>query len=229
MHCLATVAVALLVCSAGASAAELRGEIVDADTGKAIAARLYIRSADGQWHHANSDHDSGTAIPYAVKRGLSEETHTSLSAHRFVADLPPGTYRFTAERGKEFHPATREIELTEDGARVKLELRRWTNMAARGWFSGETHVHRKLSELPTLLLAEDLNVALPLTAWVTDSREAPALKNKNPDPVPPARLIEVDPTHVIWPVNTEYEIFTIDGNATRSARCSSWTIANRSR
>ncbi|MCB1124194.1 MAG: CehA/McbA family metallohydrolase, partial [Verrucomicrobiae bacterium] len=78
--------------------------------------------------------------------------------------------------------------------------------------SGETHVHRTVKELPTLMLAEDLNVAFPLTAWVTDTRDTPALNSKNPDPVPPPKLIEVDRTHVIWPVNTEYEIFTVNGN-----------------
>jgi hypothetical protein len=107
------------------------------------------------------------------------------------------------------------VLVNEDGFRpetIELSLHRWTNMASRGWYSGETHVHRTVEELPTLMLAEDLNVTFPLTAWVTDTRDAPSLKNKNPDAVPPARLIEVDDTHVIWPINTEYEIFTVDGN-----------------
>ena len=32
--------------------ATLRGEVVDAETGKALPARLYIRSAAGRWFHA---------------------------------------------------------------------------------------------------------------------------------------------------------------------------------
>lgn len=208
-----TAAVCLLIAPFGeiAGAATLRGKIVDTGTSALLPARLYIRSADGKWHHAASADAAGTAVPYRVRRALSEETHTSLTAHPFTADLPPGKYTLTAERGKEWHAASVEIDLGADGGEVVLELRRWTDMAAKGWYSGETHVHRKMSELPTLLLAEDLNVALPLTAWVTDSREAPAVKNKNPEPVPPAKLIEVDKTHVIWPINTEYEIFSIEG------------------
>jgi hypothetical protein len=103
----------------------------------------------------------------------------------------------------------------DEPAEATLALKRWTgtSLASRGWFSGDTHVHRKMEELPTLMLAEDLNVGLPLTSWVTDSREAPSRANKNPEPVPPAKLITVDPTHVIWPLNTEYEIFTVNGNA----------------
>jgi hypothetical protein len=201
-----------VLASATSPGARLFGQIVDAETGLSVPARLYIQSADGKWHHAFYEDPIGTAQPFHVKRGLrSVETHTILSGPGFVAELEPGRYTVTAERGKEYHLATADVEVGEDGAEVTLKLRRWTNMAAKGWFSGETHVHRKVTQLPTVMLAEDLNVALPLTAWVTDSREAPSLKNKNPDPVPPPKLIEVDKTHVIWPVNTEYEIFTVDG------------------
>ncbi|NIP94875.1 MAG: hypothetical protein GWO24_16100 [Akkermansiaceae bacterium] len=191
----------------------LTGSILDGHTGEPVPARLYIRSAAGDWHHARSR--GGVAVPYKVQRGpRSIEVHTTLSAHPFEVDLPPGTYTLTAERGKEHHPATRQVVIEgEKPVGVELKVKRWTEtpLASRGWYSGDTHVHRKVEELPTLLLAEDLNVGLPLTSWVTDSREAPSKANKNPEPVPPARLIEVDDTHVIWPVNTEYEIFTVNG------------------
>ena len=82
-------------------------------------------------------------------------------------------------------------------------------MAERGWYSGDTHVHRTLADLPNLILAEDLNVALPLTHWVTDSEQTPAELAKQRGVNVPAKLIEIDKTHVIWPVNTEYEIFTV--------------------
>ncbi|MFT5469078.1 MAG: hypothetical protein ACI8UO_004193 [Verrucomicrobiales bacterium] len=134
-----------------------------------------------------------------------------MSAHPFSVQLDPGKYTITAERGKEYFSQSIEIEIGDEAEKTELPLRRWINMSERGWYSGETHVHRPVSELPTLILAEDLNVALPLTAWVTDSREAPSTSNKNPIEVPPAELIVVDPTHVIWPINTEYEIFTIEG------------------
>lgn len=194
------------------SAPSVTGSLRDADSGESLAARLYVHNdGDGSWHHVQSQ--DGTAIPYDVKRGASIEVHTTLSAHPFEADLPPGTYTFTAERGKEYHPARSTVTVGEKPVRVVLDLMRWTEtpLAEQGWYSGDTHVHRTVDALPTLLLAEDLNVGLPLTSWVTDSRAAPSKANKNPDPVPPAKLVEVDDTHVIWPVNTEYEIFTVDG------------------
>jgi len=189
---------------------ELRGEIVDADTGKPLPARLYIQSAEGSWHTARSADDAGSAIAYRKERGTSVEVHTSLSAHAFRAELPPGKYTLTAERGKEYLTATAEVELTDKPAKVTLKLERWSDMASLNWYSGETHVHRGLDELPTLLLAEDLNVALPLTYWVTRSG-VPASRGDKSAIETGAELIRVDDTHVIYPLNTEYEIFTVDG------------------
>ncbi len=69
---------------------------------------------------------------------------------------------------------------------------------------------REIKDLPNILLAEDLNVALPLSYWVTKGNTPPAA-GKKPGPQPKAELIKVDDTHVIYPMNTEYEIFTMGG------------------
>jgi hypothetical protein len=194
-----------------ARAESLRGTVVDQATGKPLAARIYIRSAEGKWHFAASADPAGKAVPYDIQRGpQSFERHTALSAHGFTADLPPGTYTLTAERGKEYLPAETTVEIGDAPASVELKLRRWINLAERGWYSGDTHVHRTLHELPTAMLADDVNVALPLTYWVTKSATPPAQGDKNLPPVEP-KLIEVSPQHVIWPLNTEYEIFTVGG------------------
>jgi hypothetical protein len=189
---------------------QLRGEIVDAATGKPLAARIYIQSADGKWHHARTADPKGSAVNYDKNRPESKsvEIHTTLSAHPFVADLPPGTYTITIERGKEYHPLTHQVTVAAEPLRQKFELRRWIDLGARGWYSGDTHVHRLLSETPNLVMAEDVNVAFPLMHWVQDAFTAPTKKNLVQEE-DPGRLIQVDPTHVIWPRNTEYEIFVV--------------------
>ncbi len=186
----------------------LNGEILDSSTGAAIPARLYIESADGKPFLAHSV--GGRAIPYEKVRQKSVEVHTSLSAHPFEADLPPGTYTLTVERGKEYIPAKQTVTLTDSPVKVEIRLQRWIDMNKRGWFSGETHVHRPLMDLITLILCEELNVALPLTAWVSRAEDTPLKNNRNEDPVPSAELIKVDDTHVIWPINTEYEIGSVN-------------------
>jgi hypothetical protein len=194
-----------------AAEATLSGSIVEAESGSALPARLYIEAADGKLYHANSAHPDGSAVEYSKQRSpTSSEVHTTLSAHSFVAKLPPGKYKVTAERGKEWFPATAEVDLAAGDADVTLKLRRWIDMSKHHWYSGETHVHRSMDELPTAMLADDLNVALPLTHWVTQAFVPPTKGNKN-SPAVAAKLVEVDPTHVIYPLNTEYEIFTVNG------------------
>jgi len=201
-----------LTIAAGVShAATLSGSIVDDQTGQPLAARLYIRSDKGEWFFATSSDPAGKAVPYKKQRGQnSVEMHTALSAHPFQAELPPGKYTLTVERGKEYLPAQQTVENGDKPVSVEIKLHRWIDMASRGWYSGDTHVHRPLEELPTAMLADDLNIALPLTYWVTKSDTPPAQGDKNLPPVE-AKVIEVAPRHLIWPLNTEYEIFTVGG------------------
>jgi hypothetical protein len=189
-----------------AQAAPLRGGIVDADTGRPVAARLYVQGGDGKFHAATSA--GGTAVPYDRKRGAGVEVHTTLSAHPFEVALPPGAYTLTAERGKEYLPA---VVRASPGETVTLKLRRFDDAAARGWWSGETHVHRPLGELPALMEAEDLNVAFPLTYWVTSAYDPPKAGKGSVAKDPEPALVSPGPNRAIWPRNTEYEIFTVGG------------------
>lgn len=203
-----------LVASADARAALVTGEILAAATQQPVAARLYIQDAGGEWFFASSAATNGTAIPYARTNRMhaaSVECHTTLSAHPFQVELPPGRYTFTIERGKEFHPLKQPVSVGTHSITLKFELSRWVNMAERNWFSGEGHVHRSLVDLPTLVLAEDLNVALPETYWAIEAFTPPTHSPKNGTPEIPATLIRADATHVIWPRNTEYEIYRFSG------------------
>ncbi|HKB42462.1 MAG TPA: hypothetical protein VKD72_38905, partial [Gemmataceae bacterium] len=189
----------------------LRGEVLDADTGKPLPARLYVLGVDGSWHFARSEAKDGSAVEYRKQRGLkSVEMHTTLSAHPFLLDLPPGKYTITVERGKEYLPESRTVTVGAEPVKETFRLKRWTDMAGRGWYSGETHVHRSLEELPNVMLAEDLNVAFPLLYWVTEAFAPPRTSGRSTTREVEAKLIAVDATHVIYPRNTEYEIFTVD-------------------
>src|SRR5262245_42408114 len=191
--------------------APFRGEVIDAETGKPVAARVYIQGSDGSWHFVRSSERGGSSVTYNKRRPefKSFEVHTTLSAHPFTAELPPGKYTVTIERGKEFHPLVRDVTLSADPVELQFKLQRWVDLAKRGWYSGDTHVHRPLEEVPNAMLAEDLNVAFPLLHWVQDAYTPPA-KGRRGGEADPGRLVKVDATHVIYPRNTEYEIFNVD-------------------
>jgi hypothetical protein len=194
-----------------AAATTIRGQIVDADSGRPLPARVYVESENGTWHYPTSQ--GGTAVQYCKSRPdnpRSVEMHTTLSAHPFAVDLGPGKYTFTIERGKEYHPERREITVAGQPLDVTFGLHRWIDIAKLGWYSGDTHVHRSLEELPNLLLAEDLNVAFPLLDWTREAFVSPLAARKEPfqDAAPQPNYI--DATHVYYPRNTEYELFTVN-------------------
>ncbi len=193
-------------------AASLTGRIVDEKSGKPLAARVYVESAAGKWFFVQSATDEGTAVRYNKTNWIQKdsfEKHTTVSAHPFQAELPTGEYTITVERGKEYFTAFKRLSISQPNVEVKIHLRRWIDLPKRGWFSGETHIHRTLDDLSNIVQAEDLNVAMPLTYWVTKSGTPPTSGDKNIGGEIHDKLITIDPTHVIWPRNTEYEIFSV--------------------
>lgn len=188
----------------------LEGQIKDAATGQALAARVYIRGEDGKWHFPKSAARDGSAVRYERRSGFNTnavEMHTTLSAHPFHLELPAGRYTFTIERGKEYFPAIREVIVGREPLQVTFELRRWINMAERGWFSGDAHNHRDPAELPNVMLAEDVNVGLPMVDWTTVSTVAPAASDRGFRGQFEGTAVSLDASHVWYPRNTEYEIF----------------------
>lgn len=193
-----------------AVATEITGSVVDAESGSILPCRLYAQNVNsGEWHFAKSADAAGSAVEYKkqVGKSASIEMHTTLTAGKFTLQLAPGGYRIHAEYGKEFLPADTEISVGSEPLEVQLSIKRFVNMPKHGWYSGDTHAHRSLEELPNLVIAEDLNVAFPMTYWVRDSQEIPAASG----PAIKAKPIAVDATHVIYPINTEYEIFSVEG------------------
>jgi len=198
----------------GAEGALLRGQVVAERTGRPLPSRVYINGEDGKWYFPRPAAAEGSAVRYEKRNWANTnavEMHTTLSAHPFEIELPPGRYTVTVERGKEYVAQARRVELRQEPVDLKFELHRWIDMAERGWYSGDTHVHRALDELPNLMLAEDLNVSFPLLYWVTEAFQPPAASDRSARGPAPSDAVKVDDTHVIIPRNTEYEIFTVSG------------------
>src|SRR5439155_10110551 len=118
----------------------IRGEILDAQSKRTLACRLYIRGEDGIWYFPDSVSTNGTTRPYQTRNWINTnalEMHTTLSAHPFEVALPRGRYTFLAERGKEYVPEQRSVVVGEQPMELKISLRRWIDMASRGWFCGD--------------------------------------------------------------------------------------------
>ena len=186
--------------------------VKDADSGVGIASRIYLSSSDGMPYYFTSLDAAGSAFRYEKKNWinpLSVEFHTTVSAHPCTTGVPSGAYTLTVERGKTYLPHVQSLTVDDQDLSLDVSLKQWINMGKLGWYSGDLHVHRELTELPNVILAEDLNVVFPLTNWVTLSGTAPSAGDKILSVELPDGLLRVDDQHVIWPRSTEYEIFSV--------------------
>lgn len=93
--------------------------------------------------------------------------------------LPADDYTFEIERGPEYARESGTFRLRQgETQRIERQLKRMADLAAKGWYSGDLHVHRPIEHLPLLMRAEDLHVA-PLITWWNNknmwaTREPPA-------------------------------------------------------
>jgi hypothetical protein len=189
---------------------KIQGRVVDSQTGQPIPCRLTVRGLDDHRAYFASSLDAeGSAVIYdrQLVNTPSYQQHTTLSAHRFSLNAPPGNYRVRAQRGKEWLAHEVTIAVDDQPVELTLRLQRFCDMPKRGWYSGDTHVHLPASDLHNVLPAEDVNVAFPLSYWVRDSHEVPAASG----PTLTAEPVVVDPLHIYYPINTEYEIFSVGG------------------
>ncbi len=132
---------------------------VDGATGEEVASRIHLRAADGRFY----------APPDAYARIGGAGEHSFHQAGSFRMELPVGGLEIEAVRGFEYEPVSASLEIAAgDVAELTLRLPRITDMAAKGWWSGSTHVHMNyagnlhntLENLMFMSAAEDQDVVL---------------------------------------------------------------------
>ena len=171
------------------SGARLEVVVRDAASSAAVPARIYLTDKAGTLH----------APPGAIVHKKNAENHF-ITGGRFEIGLPAGRYVLTVERGLEFRPRTVPLRLDAGKPhKVEVTVERWISMNQRGWYSADLHNHRKLDEMPQLLLAEDLNLAPTLTDWIWEDNPI----SSPPATAEPVRI--VDATHVYSVLDKEVE------------------------
>jgi TolB protein len=101
--------------------------------GRPAAARVYLTGADG--------------LAYVPRGHVSRITAMSAEYYfhgknAFDVDLPAGRTLIEATRGPEYEMVSQSVDLAPGKpASVSLVLKRWENMAAKGWYSSDAHIH----------------------------------------------------------------------------------------
>ena len=112
-------------------AGTVRLTVVDQATKQRVTARVSVRHADGKFH----------APPGALHRNLDDYGHFYCDGLAEF-DLPAGRYTVRVFRGPEYRVLHGEFAITTgESTNAEFAIERWTDAAARGWYSGENHIH----------------------------------------------------------------------------------------
>jgi len=109
----------------------LKVSVVEKGTGKPLVARVALREHDGK----------PLAPPGSLYRLSGDQMHFYCDR---VAELvvPAGKIHLYAYRGIEYRMAHAEVEVAAGKpSELRVELERWTDPPARGWYDGENHIH----------------------------------------------------------------------------------------
>ncbi len=138
--------------------------VEDADTGMPVPCRAHFRSPQGVPYqpHGHHNHVNSGLDTWHVDVGgdlrLGQATYAYIDG-TCQGWLPRGEVIVDIARGYEYEPVRRKVEIKPGQRELKLQIKRWTNMNDRRWFSGDSHVHF-LSHQGSLTesAGEDLNV-----------------------------------------------------------------------
>jgi len=138
--------------------------VVDDATGKPVPCRVHFRSPEGIPYqpHGHHDHVNSNLNTWHVDVGgdlrLGQITYAYIDG-TCQGWLPRGEVLVDIARGYEYEPLRSRVYIAPGQRELTLRLKRWTDMNARRWFSGDSHVHFLGTQGAHLeAQGEDLNV-----------------------------------------------------------------------
>lgn len=162
-------------------ASTLTGEAIKSSSGEPFPSRIYVEGSDHILRHARELGANRTLSEKPVVfRPAMMKVPFFYTDGTFTVDVPAGETRITLERGYETPITKKVIDAPEGETKaVSIESDREMDMMARGWISGDTHIHWVVNEwnenedidlLAMVQRAEDLRIAnnLTLYQWVAD-------------------------------------------------------------
>ncbi|MBI3680198.1 MAG: CehA/McbA family metallohydrolase [Acidobacteria bacterium] len=127
--------------------ARVRIEIRDQD-GRPTGVRLRVTNASGEYF-APLGHlpqpDPARRMSGDLILGDGDASPLELHAYLYdghAIDLPAGRYIFEARKGFEYAPLNKAVAIAPAaGQVVRLEIRKFEDFEAKGWYPGDTHMH----------------------------------------------------------------------------------------
>lgn len=136
-----------------AGSGQLVISVVDRDTGKPLTVRMHLKNSAGR--------------PRKAEKVPNYADHFVVPG-KITLRLPVGNYSFEMERGPEYLVREGRFTINPFADDTKdVDMKRCSNMAEKGWFSGDLFVRRPLRDIELVMAAEDLHV-VPLVSWWND-------------------------------------------------------------
>ena len=147
----------------------LQARILD-EHGKPTPARVYVSGPDGRSYTADGAQVRITNGDYRQPHGGEYYFYADGS---FRVGVPAGTVSLEVVKGLEYKPVKRQLTIASGETKnIQVQLKRSWDMGAKGWWSGDTHLHANLFHDPItgaddrikpkdvmfVVKAEDLNV-----------------------------------------------------------------------
>jgi hypothetical protein len=142
---------ALLTSIGLAADGQLEVRVVDADTGKPLAARMHLKN--------------GKDKPVKPPKVPFWKDHFVFNG-AIVLELPTGMYTFELETGPEYRVQSGYFQIDRGATDTKtVSMSRFVDMKKEGWWSGDLHIHRPVEDIELLMRAEDLHIGPVITWW----------------------------------------------------------------
>ena len=142
--------------------------VVDNDTGQPVPCRMHLAGPN-------------SSKPRKVEKVPFWQDHFVFPG-KIMLKSPLGNYTFVIERGLEYLDQSGHFTFepfADDSKQV--ELHRFADMAAEGWWSGDLDIRRPPADIELLVSADDLHVAEVIT-WSNSKKGAASERGQPPAP-----------------------------------------------
>ena len=120
--------------------------VVDDETGRPVPSRVHFRSPDGVPYQPHGHHNQVNSNLGTWHNDVGGDLRLGQTAFAYIDGtcqgwLPRGEVVVDVSRGFEYEPLRTKVSIKPGQRELELRLKRWTNMNAQGWYSGDSHVH----------------------------------------------------------------------------------------
>ena len=138
--------------------------VLDDETGKPVPCRVHFRSPEGIPYQPHGHHNQVNSNLGTWHMDVGGDVRLGQITYAYIDGtcqgwLPRGEVIVDVARGFEYEPLRTRLNIESGQRELTLRLKRWTNMNAQRWFSGDSHVHFLSTQgSHTESQGEDLNV-----------------------------------------------------------------------